>query len=120
MHSRFTRLRFSAAVAAAFVGGVAIASAFDLTHFGYADTRTGSPVQLQSRPISNVGDLDTDQIQRLAGDEARNEAEHLKQLARVLEEAAARHEGGEIRFRADLGEAGVHRRPEQRHVGVGI
>jgi serine protease Do len=58
MPSRLTRLHFGAAVAAAFVGGLVVASGFDLTHLGFAQQSANPVVRLASaHPLNTVGDL---------------------------------------------------------------
>src|SRR4051812_5811783 len=49
MPTRSSRVRFVAAIAVAFICGLVFASGFDLTHFGWAQTRiastsTGTPI----------------------------------------------------------------------------
>ena len=54
--SSFRRARFAAIVTAAFVGGVALASAFDFTGLGHAQSRTVSgPSRSQVRPLAESG-----------------------------------------------------------------
>ena len=59
MPSTLSRTRFGAAVAAAFVGGVLVASSLDFTHFGYAQgtqaAATAKPVVQQIRPTIDGG-----------------------------------------------------------------
>jgi serine protease Do len=59
MPSTLSRTRFGAAVAAAFVGGVLVASSLDFTHFGYAQgtqaAATAKPVVQQIRPTVDGG-----------------------------------------------------------------
>jgi serine protease Do len=60
MSRTLTRTRFGAAVAAAFVGGVLVASSLDFTHFSYAQgtavTATAAkPVVAPAHPIADVG-----------------------------------------------------------------
>jgi serine protease Do len=51
----FTRARYAGLVAAAFVGGVAIASAVDITGLGYAQSRVSQPTQAEVRPLMEAG-----------------------------------------------------------------
>ncbi len=57
MASPFTRLRFGAAVAAAFVSGIVLTAAFDLTPFGYAQQTGGTarPPASEVRPLAETG-----------------------------------------------------------------
>jgi serine protease Do len=54
MPSRFARVRLSAVVAGAFVGGVLCAAALDLTPFGYAQSTAARP-SITARPGADVG-----------------------------------------------------------------
>jgi hypothetical protein len=57
MSSRtLARARFGAAVAIAFASGIVFASGFDLTHFGYA----------QSRPTTNTSKPSVQEIKSIA------------------------------------------------------
>src|ERR1700722_13420735 len=60
MSRTLTRTRFGAAVAAAFIGGVLVASSLDFTHFGYAQGATatqtaGKPTSQQIKPLADAG-----------------------------------------------------------------
>ena len=60
MSRTLTRTRFGAAVAAAFVGGVLVASSLDFTHFGYAQGTTATPTASkptaqQVKPLADAG-----------------------------------------------------------------
>src|SRR5512133_1543309 len=51
----FPRLRFGAAVAGAFLGGLVVASGFDLTRFGYAQSSTTSrPSAQEVKPLADA------------------------------------------------------------------
>ena len=56
MSPNISRIRFGAAVAAAFAGGLIVASGFDLTRFGYAQ-QTGAPAPSAQdvRPLAETG-----------------------------------------------------------------
>jgi serine protease Do len=53
MTSRFSRARFSAAVVVAFFCGLIFASGFDLTHFGWAQSRVGSSSNAATKPTAS-------------------------------------------------------------------
>ena len=54
--SSFRRARFAAVVTAAFIGGVALASALDFTGLGHAQGRTVSaPTRAEVRPLAEAG-----------------------------------------------------------------
>src|SRR5215217_6546671 len=55
MRSPFARVRTSAVVAGAFVGGVLCAAALDLTPFGYAQGTTAPRPSITARPGADVG-----------------------------------------------------------------
>jgi serine protease Do len=55
MSSPFARVRLSAVVAGAFVGGVLCAAALDLTPFGYAQGTTATRPSITARPGADVG-----------------------------------------------------------------
>jgi hypothetical protein len=51
----FPRLRFGAAVAGAFFGGLVVASGLDFAHFGYAQTSTASRPSAQDvKPLADA------------------------------------------------------------------
>src|SRR5690242_16693294 len=54
MNARYTRARFAAAVAVAFFCGVIFASGFDLTRFGWAQTRVSNAQSAIPAPPSAV------------------------------------------------------------------
>jgi serine protease Do len=55
MNSNIARLRFGAAIAGAFVGGLLLASAADLTRFGWAQQEGSRPPADAVRPLAEVG-----------------------------------------------------------------
>jgi serine protease Do len=59
MPSRLNRTRFGAAVVAAFIGGIIVASSLDFTRFGYAQTATstqtaGKPAAQAIKPLADA------------------------------------------------------------------
>ena len=50
----FARARFGAAVAGAFLGGLVVASSFDLTRLGYAQGSATKPTSQEVKPVADV------------------------------------------------------------------
>ncbi len=59
MSNRFYRARFGAAVVVAFLCGLIFASGFDLTHFGWAQSRVTSPTKPAPSQIASAAETET-------------------------------------------------------------
>jgi len=59
MSNRFHRASFGAAVVVAFLCGLIFASGFDLTHFGWAQSRVAAPTRLAPAPAASVAETET-------------------------------------------------------------